>query len=316
MTTPYIVTNTVAEAHASDIFGLATTPRATLSASGDGIVACWDHRTLEKTVLTAETVKAGLHHLCSDNVGQWAAAMGFDGIPLVWNLNKQEKTELSSVAGIRGGWACALSAEQSLLAVATLKGLVYVIDLAQDKLVQELTPGGEPGPCTCVDISANGEFVVAGYESGKARIYSCDTGRIAYTLPAPAECPRAVRFSPLATTVALAAESSIALYAVNGGSFMATMPGHTGTVYSLDFDQSGARLLSVAGDGQARVWSVEDRQCICTVRDADGPLFAGAWLPTSAITGSRIGLVTAGYDRTLRTYREASGASIEPQAAS
>lgn len=316
MTTPYIVTNTVADAHSSDIFGLATTPRATLSASGDGRVLSWDHRTMEKHELTTEPVKAGIHHLCTDNVGEWAAAMSFDGVPLLWNLREQKQVELKSISQIRGGWACALAAEQPILAVATLKGLLYVVDLREDKLLQELTPGGEPGPCTCIDISANGELVVAGYDSGKARVFSCDTGRIAYTFPAPAESLRAIKFSPLATTVALAAETNIALYAVNGGSFMATLPGHVGSIYSLDFDQSGSRLLSVAGDGQARIWSVEDRQCVCTLRDAEGPLFAGAWLPTSAITGARIGIVTAGYDRELRLYREASGASIEPQAVS
>lgn len=61
-----------------------------------------------------------------------------------------------------------------------------------------------------------------------------------------------------------------------------------------------------AYDGKAKVWSVERRECVATQTESDKTLWAVKWLPMTAATRNET-FVTAGANRSLSFYREASG---------
>lgn len=318
MTTPFIATFSVENAHESDVYALATCPLFTVAGSGDGNISMWDNRKPSESpaLLTAQPVRAGIHHLSVDKGGNYAVAVAFDGSVLAFDLKEHKQLDIvKSTAEIKGAWGCAVSG--NLAAICALQGDITVINLESDEIVAVL---GEPmssidvkrQPCLCVDISQDGKYVVGGYDTGKARVFSVETGRISYSLPSHITRPRCIKFNQQVTMVAVTGDASIALFTLSGGSYVGSILGHDSFIYDIDFEEDGQRLLSVAGDGKAKIWALDTREAKFTTGDSNAPLFACAWVPerTTIIGGAPAGVVTAGVDRCLRWYREASGSDL------
>lgn len=74
---------------------------------------------------------------------------------------------------------------------------------------------------------------------------------------------------------------------------------------SLDWSATGEYLLSGSWDGKVKVWSVETRQCVATLGDAQGKtVWAVKWLPK---VGREEGFATGGAGKSISFYREAAG---------
>jgi superkiller protein 8 len=117
---------------------------------------------------------------------------------------------------------------------------------------------------------------------------------------------RAIAFSPLATRLAAAGDAAtIALYDVKHGEHVGSLTGHAAWITSLDWNETGEYLLSGGFDGKAKVWSVERSVCVATHSETDKALWAVKWLPK---TGRNETFCTAGANRSLTLYREATGA--------
>lgn len=134
---------------------------------------------------------------------------------------------------------------------------------------------------------------------------------------------RAVAFSPRGTLLAAGGDSRvIALYDVSSGDQVAALTGHGAWVFSLDWNDTGEYLLSGyvchdavpfhgfltifrrALDGKAKVWSIEQRTCVATHTETEKTLWCVKWLPK---TGKNEGFATAGANRSISFYREATG---------
>lgn len=116
---------------------------------------------------------------------------------------------------------------------------------------------------------------------------------------------RAVTFSPMGRLLAAAGDSSvIALYDVSSGDQVATLMGHGAWIFSLDWSDTGEYLLSGAFDGKVKVWSIERRTCVATHMETEKILWSVKWLPK---TGKNEGFATAGANRSICFYREATG---------
>ncbi len=63
-------------------------------------------------------------------------------------------------------------------------------------------------------------------------------------------------------------------------------------------------LMSRAFDGKAKVWSIDQRSCVATHTETDKTLWSVKWLPK---TGRSEGFATAGANRSISFYREATG---------
>lgn len=352
MSVPYVATLAVDSAHQGDIYAVCTTPRYTVTAGGDGKILLWSNQSPnEEPVSLSTELRSGVHHIASDPDGEMLIAVAFDATVAAFDLNKLERLQIPNITKRltnAGSWACALAAN-GFAAVSTLRGSIFLLDLRNDAVTGELvepgsayagrgvaptletngdettSTGGETTtdadigsltsglPCLAIDISPDRQFVVGTYESGRCRVFRVETRRVTYSLPSHITRPRSVKFNPSGTLIAVTGDESIALFTLNGGTYLGSLLGNDSYVYSIDFDEEGERLLSVAGNGKAKVWSLATREALFTLSENSLPLFTCAWVPTRAntIAGAPVGFVTAGVDRGLRFYREASGSSNE-----
>ncbi|OAQ80240.1 meiotic recombination protein Ski8/Rec14 [Purpureocillium lilacinum] len=313
----YLTTHTVDDAHITDIFSLATTPRAVLSASGSSTLHV--HDTTDPAFPLRQSLsdahKLGCHHVCTSRNGKVAASAGFGGEVKLWSLDQdtgdwRSDGELAGSSAKPGEvWALALSEDGGYLATTTNDGRINVWDVRDEKKskIQEYETGsaGSGSFGMSVDLSRDGKYTASGHQSGAVYIFNNDTGRILYSLTGLAKPVRAVAFSPGSTRLAAAGDAGIiALYDMKHGEHVGNLTGHSSWITSLDWSDTGEFLLTGSMDGKVKVWSIERSACVATHSETDKALWAVRWLPK---TGKSEMFCTAGAHRSLSFYREATG---------
>ncbi|PKS07019.1 hypothetical protein jhhlp_005616 [Lomentospora prolificans] len=315
----YLTVHTVDNAHLTDIFALAATPKAVLSASGSSSVNV--HETTSSTFSLTQTISAahplGCHHLCASGNGKVAASAGFGGEIKVWNLNIDSgewiaHSEIPKTAVKDASiWAIALNENGQFLATTTRDGRVIVwdvVDKQSPKIIREYETGsGNSGSFgMCVDLSNNGKFTASGHQNGTVYVFNNDTGRLVHCLTGSPKAIRTVAFSPGSSRLAAGGDSAvIALYDMQHGEQVGILTGHSAWVTSVDWNDSGEFLLSGSMDGKAKVWSIDRKVCVATHSETEKPLWSVKWLPK---TGRSEFFCTAGSNRSISFYREATGA--------
>ncbi|XWX01850.1 hypothetical protein V2A60_009879 [Cordyceps javanica] len=317
MSKQYLTTHTVDNAHITDIFALASTPKALLSAGGSSTIHVHDTTDpafpLKQSIPNAH--KLGCHHLCTSRNGRYAASAGFGGEVKIWALNVDtgEWSHAGEITGssVQAGevWALALSEDGGYLASTTNDGRINVWDVADEAKpkIREYETGsaGSGSFGMCVDLSRDGKFTASGHQNGAVYIFDNDTGRILYSLSGLAKPVRAVAFSPGNTRLAAAGDAGIiALYDMKHGEHIGNLTGHSSWITTIDWSDTGEYLLSGSMDGKVKVWSVERSDCVATHSETDKALWAVRWLPK---TGRSEMFCTAGANRSLSFYREATG---------
>ncbi|ODA82089.2 hypothetical protein RJ55_00594 [Drechmeria coniospora] len=317
MSKQYLTTHTVDNAHITDIFSLTTTTKAVLSASGSSTLHVHDTSDpaypLKQSISDAH--KLGCHHITSSRNGKVAASAGFGGEVKLWGLD-QETGEWQSRGQLTGPlvkagevWALALSEDGSFLASTTNDGRINVWDVSADEKTKvqeyETGNGGSGSFGMCVDLSKDGRYTASGHQNGAIYIFNNENGRILYSLPGLAKPVRAVSFSPGSTRLAAAGDAGIiALYDMKHGEHVSNLTGHASWITTIDWSDTGEYLLSGSMDGKVKVWSIERGACVATHSETDKALWAVRWLPK---TGKSEMFVTAGANRSLSFYREATG---------
>ncbi|KAM3466469.1 hypothetical protein MY5147_000558 [Beauveria neobassiana] len=305
------------EAHITDIFALASTPKSLLSAGGSSTIHVHDTTDpafpLKQSISNAH--KLGCHHLCTSRNGRYAASAGFGGEVKIWALNA-DTGEWSNAGELTGSsvqagevWALALSEDGGYLASTTNDGRINVwdvVDEAKPKIREYETGSAGSGSFgMCVDLSRDGKFTASGHQNGAVYIFDNDTGRILYSLSGLAKPVRAVAFSPGNTRLAAAGDAGIiALYDMKHGEHIGNLTGHSSWITTIDWNDTGEYLLSGSMDGKVKVWSVERSDCVATHSETDKTLWAVRWLPK---IGRSEMFCTAGANRSLSFYREATG---------
>ncbi|OHF02381.1 WD repeat domain-containing protein [Colletotrichum orchidophilum] len=304
--------------HITDIFSLAATPRAILSASGSSTLHI--HNTADPTIPITQSLsgahKLGCHHICTSRNGLVAASAGFAGEVKIWVINKDTSewklhSEITNKAAKAGEvWAIALSEDGKFLAGTTYDGRVNVWDVGEEgtpKIREYET--GSPGSGSfglSVDLSRDGRYTASGHQNGAVYVFNNDNGKLLFSLPGLVKSVRSVAFSPGNTRLAAAGDSSIiALYDIKNGEQVGNMTGHASWITSVDWNDTGEYLLSGAMDGKVKVWSIERSACVATHSETDKALWAVKWLPK---TGKNESFCTAGANRSISFYREATGA--------
>ncbi|KAG9582251.1 WD40 repeat-like protein, partial [Aureobasidium melanogenum] len=326
----YLQTHTIPDASPADIYSVATTSSQLITASGSSSLHVYstaptnDENNPYPLVQTLQDAhKLGAHHIAVSANGKTAASAGFGGELKVWSIDDESsqwalkgsiiddsKTAQAKNAGEL--WAVALSEDGQFLAATTFDGRINVWDL------NTLSPSGEGATKLreyetkgsfgmSVALSADGEFTASGHANGAVYLFNNTTGRLAHSLQGLVKPVRTVAFSPASKFLAAAGDAKIiALYDVKNGEQVANLTGSQSWVMSLDWSTSGENLLSGAYDGKAKVWSVERRECVATQTESDKTLWAVKWLPKTSMTRNET-FVTAGANRSISFYREASG---------
>ncbi|KAI9829750.1 MAG: hypothetical protein M1819_005987 [Sarea resinae] len=305
MSKQYLTTHTIDNAHITDVFTLAVTPTQIISGSGSSSLKV--HSTTEPDYPLVQSLegahKLGCHHVVTSKDGNKAASVGFGGEAKVWRIDGEGSDrkwveEGKIIVGNKAGelWAIALSEDGQYLASTTYDGRINVWDTAANReKIREYETKGSYG--TCIDMSVDGRFTASGHENGAVYIFNNDTGLV--------KPVRTVAFSPGGKLLAAAGDSRvIALYDVSSGEQVANLTGHAAWILSLDWSDTGEYLLSAAFDGKAKVWSIDQRVCVATHTETDKTLWSAKWLPK---TGRSEAFATAGANRSISFYREATG---------
>ncbi|KAI1432149.1 WD40 repeat-like protein [Xylaria sp. CBS 124048] len=321
MSKQYLTTHTVDNAHTTDIFSIAASTGTILSAGGSSTIHV--HSTTQPDFPLIQSLcdahKLGCHHLAVSGDGQTAASVGFGGEVSIWKADYSHRWEASGHVQVtkesaKNGagelWAIALSEDGRYLASTTYDGRINVWALLDDRETTfreyETASAGAGSFGLCVDLSRDGKFTASGHQNGAVYIFNNDTGRLQYSLPGLVKPVRAVAFSPAGTRLAAAGDSGvIAVYDTKHGEHVGNLTGHTAWITSLDWNDTGEYLLSGAFDGKAKVWSVLRSACVATHGETDKALWAVRWLPKT-VRGEMF--CTAGANRSLTFYREATGA--------
>ena len=132
-----------------------------------------------------------------------------------------------------------------------------------------------------------------------------------HSLPGLVKPVRAVRFSPGSKLLAAAGDARIiSLYDAASGEQVANLSGHAAWITSLDWNHTGQYLLSGSLDGKVKIWDIERRTCVATHSESDKGLWCVRWLPKGETQPERQKserFITAGSNRAIAIYREASG---------
>lgn len=320
MSKQYLTLHTIDNAHPTDVFALAATKTALLSASGSSTIRI--HATNAPDFPLTQKLegahKLGVHHLVASKDGRRAASAGFEGKVKVWGVEGGQEEAESGAGGtwktvgeisdsIKPGeiWAVALSADGAYIASTTYDGRINVWDLTADGMprIREYETKGSFG--MCVDLSADGRFTASGHENGSVYVFNNDTGRMPHSLAGLVKPIRAVAFSPASKLLAAAGDARIiALYDVASGEQVTNLSGHAGWVFSLDWSDTGEFLLSGSHDAKAKIWSIDTRTCVATHSHGDKPLWTVKWLPKTARSEM---FAVAGGTGAISFYREAAG---------
>ncbi|KAJ4024340.1 Ski complex subunit Rec14 [Fusarium irregulare] len=306
------------EAHITDIFSIATTPKAVISGSGSSTLHI--HDTTDASFPLKQSIsdvhKLGCHHVRASRNGNIAASAGFGGEVKVWKVNNDTGEwslggEISGASSSKPGeaWALALSEDGSYLASTTNDGRINVWDIVDEKMpkIREYETGsaGSGSFGMSVDLSRDGKFTASGHQNGSVYIFNNDTGRVLYSLSGLAKPVRSVAFSPGSSRLAAAGDAGIiALYDMKRGEHVGNLTGHSSWITCLDWSDTGEYLLSGSMDGKVKVWSVERSACVATHSETDKALWSVKWLPKTVRSEM---FCTAGANRSLTFYREATG---------
>ncbi|KAH6851087.1 WD40-repeat-containing domain protein [Chaetomium sp. MPI-CAGE-AT-0009] len=334
----YLTAHTVDEAHPAEIFSLAPTPTALLSASGSSALRV--HSTTDATFPLQQTIpdahKLGCHHVCTarGGPGTVAASVGFGGEIKVWACGGKASAEGGGDAGANewqlqwelppsktgGGdvWAVALSSDEGYLACTTSDGRIHVWDVNGREKIQTYETGARGGGsfAMAVDLSRDGRLTASGHESGGVYVFNNDAGRMVYSLSGLAKPVRTVAFSPGCKRLAAAGNAGvIAIYDMEHGEHVGNLTAPTSRpawITSLDWNDTGEYLLSGSLDGKVKVWDVARGVCVATHSETETALWSVRWLPkTERALGPGMGksemFCAAGASRSLAFYREATG---------
>ncbi|KAK5937715.1 Ski complex subunit Rec14 [Knufia obscura] len=330
MSKQYLAQHTIDDAHTTDIFALAATPTQTITGSGSPDLKI--HSTTSTDFTQDQVLKnahpLGCHHIAISRNHLTLVSVGFGGEAKIWKFSDgiwKPTGEIPAAKKAGELWAVALDSEGRFLVGTTYDGRNNVWELTREitnektgeekvvanKFAEYETRGGFG---LAVDVSPDNSLTATSHPTGNIYIFSSSTTRLTHSLPTQASPVRTLKFSPGSTLLAAAGDSSlISLYDAKSGETVALLRGHEAWITSLDWSYTGEYLVSGSLDGKIKIWSVETRQCVCTMTDGEGRgLWAVKWLPkgeTSGERGKAERFVTAGNGGAVGVYREASGAS-------
>jgi WD40 repeat protein/tRNA A-37 threonylcarbamoyl transferase component Bud32 len=151
-----------------------------------------------------------------------------------------------------------------------------------------------------VAIAPDGKRVVTGSSDDTAKVWDLATGALLLRLD-HRNSVSAARFSPDGKHIATACKDFVVrLWNAETGQLERELPGHSAFIVRVVFDPSGARMLSLAFDGTARVWDVATGAELVTLHHANW-VVAGQFSPDGTM------IATASVDRTAKLWEAATG---------
>ena len=159
-------------------------------------------------------------------------------------------------------------------------------------------------PVAGVAISDDGTRALSGSIDGDLKLWDVESGTLvrywgghergAYGMAFTRDGKQAVTGS---------GDRTIKLWDLKSGRLLRQFDGHSQTVYAIVLSHDGTRILSGSLDGTARLWDLENGTEIAQYVGHRGPVYSVAFGPEGTV-------LTGGYDRSIRIWREAGPPAV------
>ena len=154
-----------------------------------------------------------------------------------------------------------------------------------------------------IAVSADGRWFASAANDSSVRLWQVATGRELPRLMGHAGYVTTVVFSPDSNFLASGSRSGeVKIWDVNSTQLAYSLPSHTNGVNSVAFSSNGKLLAVVGMDHKVEVWNLEKKQARTFVGHSNEI--------TSAVFAKDF-LVTAGRDKTIRTWDVNTGANLK-----
>jgi len=277
-----------------------------LASSGDQIVTVWD--TAHGALVTSYPHSGGRVVFTSD--GKRMAALG--GVIQIWDLNTRaevariryngDATDASAGAvKIETPIAVALSPDATRVATCHAGGRVSVWNAGNgEEIARTVVESERPIALSCAAIafSPDGTRVAMAMTDKTCRIWD-PRGQEILVLRGHADELTDVAFSPDGARVATASrDQTIRMWGAATGEQIQVLYGQS--AHAVEFDSTGARLVSASGQGTAKVLDATGGTEWLTVNHRSEPRLRGVSRVAFLESGSR--LLTQGADRVVRLW--------------
>jgi WD40 repeat protein/transcriptional regulator with XRE-family HTH domain len=307
-----------------NVFSVAFSADGSFLAAGtaDSEVRLW--RVADRTpILSAHGHSGGLVVGVAVNAnGRLVASAGNDGLVNLWDGPSGRL--LATLRGHDGqAQDVALSADGRLLASVGFDGIMRLWETGSGRLLAGLK--GHVGHIHGVAMSADGQLVASGGLDGTVRLWDAAGGRLLATLEAHAGGAWDVAMSDdgrllasggldgavnLWTTTPIATMPRAGLVDARTGPgnapirLLATLQGHTSTVYGVAVSGAGDLVASGDFDGLLKLWEAPGGRCLATVRAHTGGIF------DVAVSGDGRLVASSGLDGTVKLWEAESGRQL------
>jgi WD40 repeat protein len=270
-----------------------------VTVSYDGSAIVWDAAT-GAPVRTLPIAGALLFDVAFDPAGARIVTASQDGTARV-----SDPGTGALLAELRGHTAPVLTARFSpdgrLIVTASEDGTARLWDATT--YLQLAVLRGQQGAVREAAFDPTSTRVVTASEDGMIREWAAIDAPLTAAFDSGAGLPiHHVEFSPDGRWLLAAGEDDAArVWDTTSGSLVATLAGHTKTVFGAGFSPDGQHVVTASADGTARVWDLASAgQPLATLPASTRPLTAAAFSPD----GRRV--VTAGVDGTARVWDAAN----------
>ncbi|MBN1285498.1 MAG: WD40 repeat domain-containing protein [Anaerolineae bacterium] len=226
--------------HEGSVIGVGYSPdgKTIVTTGSDGVVIVWDAATGEKLLQPAGH-EGRVHQASYSPDGQMIATAGFDG-----NMRLVSAVDEISL------W-------RNTVRIWDAESGEALLQIGQHKVGEEPLLINEHQPRT-VSFSPDGQTVVTGSRSHRARVWDVETGEelfqlIGHMAPVTDAC-----YSPDGQTIATGgADGTVRLWdAKTGGRLLQFSEHMGGAINTISYSPDGRAIVAASQDGTARVWDV------------------------------------------------------------
>ncbi len=291
----------VLDAHQGPVTRVSFSPdgKRLLSASVDGTAKVWDLATRRELLTHKQTGGVGAAVFSPD--GDSVVSGDSDLTPRVWSSETGEE-RIALAALKRPAVSLAFSPDGKRIATVCHELAAKVCDAETGREILALR--GHSQVLTSVAFSPDGNAVVTGSIDGTARVWDVTVRRESIEIAHPARV-NSIALSYDGQRVVSACDDGVArVWDVNTRRELASLKGHTTTMWSAAFSPDGRRIVTTSSDRTARVWDAATGQELVRFDGHEGPVVSAKFSPD----GERV--ASSSWDTTVRVWDAATGREL------
>ena len=247
-----------------------------------------------RNVANLQGHKGGIYALEQADDSQCFYSADGAGWVVKWNLNQTDTAHL--IAKVPSNiFSLCLVKDQQLLAVGSLQGVLYFIDLPRKKV---LTPPLQFSK-TIYDVQQWKNYLLIATGDGKLSVFNLESWEIEKTLDLSEKSIRQVKVQTLQKK-ALVASSDHCIYSVNLEKMEveSCLTHHKNSVFCLQLLKNGQRLFAGSRDAHLSIWE-ENKPSFTLQHTIPAHLFT---INDLALSPSEQWLATASRDKSLKIW--------------